>query len=82
MIAKSKDKTIESSTVGQLIGKYLDNKDKYANVIPQKHEALLSYSNTFNVFSTSSARPKITRPIATTFLNMTFAFLFDETIRK
>ena len=82
MMAKSSDKTLEACTVGQLIAKYLANKDRYATVIPERHEALLAYSNTFKVFSISPSRPKITRPIATTILNMTFSFLFDETLRN
>jgi hypothetical protein len=82
MMAKSNDRNLETFTVGQLIAKYLSDKDRYANVIPERHEALLTYSNTFKVFSINPSRPKITRPIATTILNMTFSFLFDETLRK
>jgi hypothetical protein len=82
MMAKSNDRNLENLTVGQLIAKYLPDKDRYANVIPERHEALLTYSNTFKVFSINPSRPKITRPIATTILNMTFSFLFDETLKK
>jgi hypothetical protein len=82
MLTKSSDGSLETFTVGQLIAKYLSDKNKYAKVIPEKHEALLAYSNTFKVFSINPTRPKITRPIATTILNMTFSFLFDETLKR
>lgn len=82
MMAKSDDQTLEELTMGQLITKYLADKKKYGNVIPERHESLLTYSNTFKLFSVNPSKPKITRPITTAILNMTFSFLFDKNLKN
>jgi hypothetical protein len=69
-------------TLGTLIHKYLANKEEYQNIIPEKHEHLLRYSNTYRVFSVHPKREKITRLIANSILCMTFSFLFDEELKN
>jgi hypothetical protein len=68
-------------TLGQLIKEYTDHKEKYDNVIPKKHEALLDYCNTYRVFSVHPKKEKITRAIATSILCMTCNFLFDKKLK-
>jgi hypothetical protein len=72
---------LEEYTLGQLIAEYLKNKREYKNVIPEKHEHLLKMSNTYRIFSVHPKKEKITRPIATSIINMTFAFLLDEELK-
>ena len=43
MNARSHDKKLEDLTLGQLIWEYSHNKEKYDNIIPEKHEPLLTY---------------------------------------
>jgi hypothetical protein len=81
MLSKCNNPKLEKLTLGQLITEYLENKSKYGNVIPKKHESLLEYCNVYRVFSVHPKREKITKSIATSIINMTFAFLFDENLK-
>jgi len=73
---------LEKSTLGELINEYLRNKKEYKNVIPKKHEALLNLCNTYRIFSVHPKKEIITQAIATSIINMTFAFLLDEKLKK
>ena len=81
MMSKVRDPRLENLTLGQLIKEYLDNKQKYGVVIPKKHEPLLEHCNVYRIFSVHPKREKITRPISTSIINMTFAFLLDENMK-
>jgi hypothetical protein len=81
MMSKCPSLELEELTLGQLINEYLNNKQKYGNVIPKKHLSLLEYCNTYRVFSVHPKKEKITRAIATSIINMTFSFLLDEELK-
>jgi hypothetical protein len=81
MMTECPTSELEKRTLGELIKEYLDNKKKYHEVIPKKHEPLLQYSNTYRVFSVHAKKEKITRPVTTSIINMTFGFLFDENLK-
>lgn len=81
MKSKYDDKNLEDLTLGQLIWEYTHNKEKYENVIPEKHEPLLDYCNIYRVFSVHPKKEKITRSIATSILCMTCNFLFDKNLK-
>lgn len=69
-------------TLGQLIGEYLSNKKKYGSVIPKKHEPLLDLCNQYRIFSVHPKSERITKSIATSIMNMAFAFLLDKELKK
>jgi len=73
---------LEQLTLGQLIREYLDNKEKYSNVIPKKHEPLLNHCNVYRIFSVHPKREEINKPIANSILNMTFMFLLDKNLAE
>ena len=73
---------LEQLTLGQLIREYLDNKKKYSNVIPKKHEPLLNHCNVYRIFSVHPKREEINKPIANSILNMTFMFLLDKDLAE
>jgi len=81
MMSKCRDPRLNDLTLGQLIGEYLNNKQKYGKVIPKKHEHLLEHCNVYRIFSVHPKREKITRSISTSIINMTFAFLLDENLK-
>lgn len=73
---------LKELTLGQLIREYLENKEKYGNIIPKKHEPLLEHCNIYRVFSVHPKREEISKPIASSILNMTFLFLLDKKLAK
>lgn len=79
--AKS-DPRLERYTLGQLIDEYLKNKKEYKNMIPEKHEHLLRLCNTYRIFSVHPKKEKITKQIATSIINLAFAFLMDEKMKR
>lgn len=81
MMSECPNPKLEELTLGQLIREYLDDKKKYSNVIPKKHEPLLEHCNTYRIFSVHPKREKVTRPIATSIINMTFIFLLDKKLK-
>jgi hypothetical protein len=72
---------LEKLSLGALISEYLQNKKEYKNIIPKKHEPLLNLCNTYRIFSVHPKKEKITRGIATSIINMTFAFLLDKKMK-
>jgi len=76
------DEKLEELTLGQLINEYLTNKEKYKNVIPEKHEPLLNLCNTYRIFSVHPKKEKIIKRTASSILNLTFEFLLDEKLRS
>ena len=73
---------LDELTLGQLIREYLENKKKYRNVIPKKHEPLLNYCNVYRIFSVHPKREEINKPTANSILNMTFMFLLDKNLAE
>lgn len=82
MQAANSDERLEKLTLGQLINEYLTNKEKYKNVIPEKHESLLNLCNTYRIFSVHPKKEKIIKRTANSILNLTFEFLLDEKLRS
>jgi hypothetical protein len=82
MMSKCDNRRLGDLTLGQLIREYLNNKEKYGNVIPKKHAPLLEHCNIYRVFSVHPKRERITRPIATSIINMTFTFLLDRNLKQ
>jgi hypothetical protein len=82
MQSVKKDSELEKLTLGELIAEYLKNNEEYKNIIPRKHEPLLSLCNQYRIFSVHPKKEKITKAIATSIINMTFAFLLDEDLKR
>jgi hypothetical protein len=72
---------LDEYTLGDLIWEYLQHKDEYENIIPNKHKPLLELCNQYRIFSVHPKKEKITRSIATSIINMAFAFLLDEELK-
>ena len=72
---------LEKFTLGALIKEYLENKAKYKNIIPERHEPLLELCNTYRIFSVHPKKEKISNRIAESVLNLTFEFLLDRTLK-
>jgi hypothetical protein len=82
MMLANPDPKLEKLPLGALIDEYLRNKQKFRSVIPEKHEHLLNYANTYRIFSVHPKKEKITRLIANSIICMTFSFLFDEQLKN
>lgn len=81
-LMKSKGAQLDEMTLGQLMREYLDNKEKYGNIIPKRHEPLLELCNTYGIFSVHPKKEIITRPITITVLSSTLDFLLDPELPK
>ncbi|MDD2777338.1 MAG: hypothetical protein PHI16_00395 [Methanocellales archaeon] len=79
---QSKGTQIDDMTLGQLMKEYLDNKEKYGNIIPKRHEPLLELCNTHSIFSVHPKKETITRPVTITVLSSTLDFLLDPELIK
>ena len=74
---------LDKLTFGGLINEYLEHEDdKYANMLPTRHEPLLKLCNTYRVFSVHPKQEEINRKVATSVLNLTLEFLLDEKTMK
>lgn len=73
---------LEELTLGQLIREYLDKKKEYGHVIPKKHEPLLNHCNVYRIFSVHPKKEEISKPVASSILNMTFMFLLDRNLAE
>lgn len=82
MMSVTSDSKLEDLTLGQLIREYLNNKKRYKNIIPKKHEALLELCNTYRIFSVHPKKEEITKAIANSILNLSFMFLLDKKLKK
>ena len=81
MMMKHHSDRLEKLTLGELIREYLENKERYENIISDKHLPLLQYCNTYRVFSVHPKKEKISRSNATSILCMTCNFLFDKDLK-
>jgi len=69
---------LREKTLGQLIGEYLENKEKYKKVVPKKHDYLLQLCNTYRTFSVHPKRERIKPTVAGSILTLAIEFLIDE----
>lgn len=81
MMLKSPSEKLDRLTLGDLIREYLDNKDKYGNIIPKRHLPLLEFCNTYRILSAHPKPEVVTRANATSVLYMTCSFLFDSKLK-
>ncbi|MDD2665580.1 MAG: hypothetical protein PHS47_01160 [Methanocellales archaeon] len=81
-LMRSKGAQLDEMTLGQLMREYLDNKEKYGNIIPKRHEPLLELCNTYGIFSVNPKKEIITRPTTITVLSSTLGFLLDPELPK
>ena len=75
--AQPKETQLDEMTLGNSISEYLDNKEKYNDIIPKRHEPLLELSNTYEIFSVHPKKETIARAITITALSSTLDFLLD-----
>jgi len=69
---------LEKKTLGQLIVEYIDNKSKYRNVVPDRHDHLLGLCNTYRTFSVHPKKQRITGGVASSIFNLAIEFLTDS----
>ena len=69
---------LEKMALGQLVFEYSRNKEKYKNIVPEKHTPLLDLLNTYRIFSVHPKQQEITSLIAKSILNLSIEFLVDE----
>ena len=74
-------KQLEKMTLGQLMFEYIENKDKYTNIVPEKHEPLLQLCNIYRTFSVHPKRQKISSNIAGSILRLAIEFLMDNDMK-
>lgn len=69
---------LEKKTLGQLIYEYVHNKEKYKNIVPEKHKPLLDLCNTYRTFSVHPKKQRITPRLARSILDLAIEFLTDQ----
>ncbi len=75
--AQPKERHLDEMTLGNSISEYLNNKEKYGDIIPKRHEPLLELCNTYRIFSVHSKKETIARSVTITALSSTLEFLLD-----
>lgn len=78
LVSPTSKQELEKKTLGQLIYEYVNNKDNYKNVVPEKHEPLLQLCNVYRTFSVHPKKQKIKPTIANSILNLAIEFLTDQ----
>lgn len=73
-----KKRELERLTLGQLIRTYLENKDEYKHVVPERHEYLLNLCNRYRISAIHPKGEEITKIIAFSILGLTFEFLLKR----
>lgn len=79
MKLRAPNEKFDRATLGELIEKALTD-NKYAKLIPDKHEPLLQLCNKYRIFSVHAKREKITKALSASVLNLTFLFLLDRSM--
>jgi hypothetical protein len=69
----------DTLTLGQLVNKVVNEK-QYSDKFPDKHKPLLQLCNQYRVFSVHPKAETITKRVASSILNLSLEFLFDESI--
>ena len=75
------ENALDEKTLGQLVWEYVNNKEKYKNVVPEKHEPLLQLCNVYRIFSVHPKRETITQGMTSSILQLTLGFLQDSSTR-
>lgn len=78
IVSPESERELEKKTLGQLIYEYVNNKDNYKNVVPEKHEPLLQLCNTYRTFSVHPKKQKITGRLASSIFHLSMEFLTDQ----
>ncbi len=73
---KTKNKQLRFS-FGELVDIYLDNKHKFKNCIPQKHDHVLKLLNKYRIVSVHAKQVAIDQNEANALFNLTLSFIFD-----
>lgn len=76
-----REEELNQLTLGQLIREYLRNKDEYRNIVPEKHESLLTLCNRYRISAVHPKGEKITKRVSSSILNLSFEFLLDEALK-
>ena len=74
----NEERRLGQLTLGKLINEYLNDKEKYKNIVPKKYESLLNLCNTYRIFSVHPKTEKINSKISISISNLTFEFLLDK----
>lgn len=78
LVSPDLEPQLEKKTLGQLITDYIQNKGKYKDVVPEKHEPLLQLCNTYRTFSVHPKKQKIQPALARSILSLSILFLTDQ----
>lgn len=70
---------LDTLTLGQLVNKVMTEK-QYSDVFPDKHRPLLQLCNQYRVFSVHPKTETINKRVASSILNLSLEFLFDENL--
>jgi hypothetical protein len=70
---------LDALTLGQLVNKVVNEK-QYSDTFPNKHKPLLQLCNQYRVFSVHPKAETINKRVASSILNLSLEFLFDETL--
>lgn len=80
-IAKKQNKNINEFTFGTLFNIYLDHKNEFNNIIPEKHESIFKVCNEFRIFSAHPKNEYLRYNNANTILSAVFDFLLDSRLK-
>jgi hypothetical protein len=72
---------LEKKTLGQLIIEYANNKAKYRDVVPKRHEPLLQLCNEYRILSVHPKGQTVTPNVASAILSLAIEFLTDRDMR-
>ena len=71
--------SLDALTLGQLITKVSED-DTFSKYFPDKHKPLLKYCNQYRIFSVHPKSEEINKRVASSILNMSLEFLFDDSL--
>jgi len=74
-------KELEEKTLGQLIHFYLENPNIYKNIVPKRHQPLLTLCNTYRIFSVHPKKQSISILSASSIFTLVLMFLTDDEIK-
>lgn len=77
-VKPKKKKELEKLTLGQLIKAYLENKEVYKRIVPERHEYLLNLCNRYRISAVHPKGEEITKILAFSILGLTFEFLLKR----
>jgi hypothetical protein len=71
-------KKLETMPFGALIKEYMENKQKYKNIVPRRHETLLNHCNNMRILSAHPKSETMDKSVTKSILHMSFQFLLDK----